>query len=130
MFETFITHKNQFKRYDKSITTSRMDTLLAQLRACREECIVIVAHQITIGELTKRLKLRDPDKKRAHRLKQMSTQYTQQCGSVRKAEVWVSGKFGEGCWLDNCEVQAHTIKWADVVDSELSVPIEVSVPIV
>ena len=117
MFETFQAHKKRFKEYDKRImiTAARMDNLLARLNQCGEECIVIVAHQITINELTKRLQLCDPDEMPARRLKLLTAQYTKTLGA-RKAEAWISEfeKCGEGCWLDNCEVRAHKIEWGDV----------------
>ena len=113
MFETFKAHKKSFKEYDKSITAARMDNLLARSNQCEEECIVIVAHQITINELTKRLQLRDPDEMRARRLKLLTAQYAKTLGA-RKAEAWISEKCGEGCWLDNCEVRAHKIEWGNV----------------
>ena len=97
MFEAYKVHKKRFKEYDVSAMPSRVDDLVQKLQQCNQDCIVIVAHNITIGELTTRLGLRDSNERRRQLI-------------IEK----YGEKYGEGCWLSNCEVMPRRINWANV----------------
>ena len=105
MFEAYKMHKKRFKEYDVSAMPSRVDDLVQKLQQCNQECIVIVAHNITIGELTTRLGLHDSNE---HRRQLIIEKYGE--------------KYGEGCWLSNCEVMPRRINWANVTPPSTNHP--------